>query len=88
LINFSCDIIGDKILGMNKSSITDYAHYLCDYRLENIGENPIYDVKVNPYKHLEKQAGVSDETSNRSNNFEVTSITYKSPEILNGWDEI
>jgi hypothetical protein len=28
------------------------------------------------------------ETSNRSNNFEVTSITYKSPEILNEWDEI
>ena len=36
----------------------------------------------------EKQAGVQDETSNRSNNFEVTSITYKSPEVLTGWDDI
>lgn len=87
-IDFSCEVIGDKILGMNKKSITDYAHYLCDYRLENIGEKAIFGVKVNPYKHLEKQAGVSDETSNRSNNFEVTSITYKSPEILNGWEEL
>jgi hypothetical protein len=26
--------------------------------------------------------------SNRSNNFEVTSITYKSPEILSGWSEL
>lgn len=87
-IRFSVDVIGDKILGMNTRTITDYAQYLCDYRLENIGEQPIYDIKVNPYKHLEKQAGVSDETSNRSNNFEVTSITYKSPEILSGWEEL
>ena len=87
-IKFSCDIIGDKILGMNTTSITEYAHYLCDYRLENIDEEPIYGVTKNPYKHLEKQAGVQDETSNRSNNFEVTSITYKSPEVLTGWDDI
>lgn len=85
---FSCDIIGDKILGMNKESITSYAQYLCDYRLKNIGEEPIYGAKSNPYKHLEKQAGVEDETSNRSNNFEVTSISYKSPEVLSGWDDI
>lgn len=87
-INFSSDIIGDKILGMNVRSIIQHSHYLCDYRLKNIDEDPIYGVDVNPYKHLEKQAGVSDETSNRSNNFEVTSITYKSPEILNGWEEL
>lgn len=87
-IDFSCDVIGDKILGMSKSSITQYAHFLCDYRLANIDEEPMFNEKNNPYKHLEKQAGVSDETSNRSNNFEVTSITYKSPEILNEWDEI
>lgn len=87
-IKFSSHVIGDKILGMNTRSITEYAQYLCDYRLENIDESPIYGAKTNPYKHLEKQAGVSDETSNRSNNFEVTSITYKSPEILNGWEEL
>ena len=87
-IEFSSDVIGDKILGMNTRSITQHTHYLCDYRLKNIDEEPIYGVDVNPYKHLEKQAGVSDETSNRSNNFEVTSITYKSPEILNGWEEL
>lgn len=87
-IEFSSDVIGDKILGMNTRSITQHTHYLCDYRLKNIDEEPIYGVDINPYKHLEKQAGVSDETSNRSNNFEVTSITYKSPEILNGWEEL
>ena len=87
-IKFSSDVIGDKILGMTITSITDYAHFLCDYRLKNIDEEPIYGVNTNPYKHLEKQAGVSDETSNRSNNFEVTSITYKSPEILSGWSEL
>ena len=81
-IKFSSDVIGDKILGMTITSITDYAHFLCDYRLKNIDEEPIYGVNTNPYKHLEKQAGVSDETSNRSNNFEVTSISYKSPEVL------
>lgn len=87
-IKFSTEFIGDKILGMSVRSITDYAHYLANKRLEKIGYKKIFPEVKNPYSHLEKQAGVDDETSNRTNNFEETSITYKSPEILNDWDSI
>ena len=38
---------------------------------------------------VDAQRNIDDrETSNRSNNFEVTSINYKSPEIVQGWDDI
>ena len=87
-IKFSSETIGDKILGMSTKSITDYAHFLGNRRLEKIGFNKIFEDVKNPYIHLEKQAGVEDETSNRTNNFEETSITYKSPEILAGWEDI
>ena len=86
---FNYDILGDKILGIRKTSITDYTHYMANKRLKDIGLDEIFPkVKVNPYKHLEKIAAVDDESSNRSNQFEVTSITYKSPEIIDGWDEL
>ena len=88
-IKFSLDTLGDKVLGMRSSSIIDYTHYLANKRLKNIGLDEIFPkVKSNPYKHLEKIAAVDDESSNRSNQFEVTSITYKSPEILDGWDDL
>jgi len=88
-IKFSFDTLGNKILGIRKESITDYTHYLANKRLKKIGLDEIFpQVKTNPYKHLEKIAAVDDESSNRSNQFEVTSITYKSPEIIDGWDDI
>jgi len=87
-IEFSQDIIGDKILGMNKQSIEDYAHYLGNMRLKHIGLEEIFPKKKNPYNHLELIAGIDDEASNRSNNFEVTSINYKNMSVIDGWDDI
>jgi len=88
-IKFSIEIIGDKILGMSEKSIIDYTHHLANKRLKDIGFEQIFPkVKSNPYVHLEKQAGSDDETSNRTNNFEGTSIAYKTPDILSGWEEI
>lgn len=88
-IKFSTDIIGDKILGMTSESIIDYTNYLGNKRLRDIGLKHIFEKgKKNPYAHLDMIAGVEDETSVRSNNFEVNSITYKQPTILSGWDEI
>ena len=85
-IKFSQETIGDKVLGQSNKSIEEYTYYLGNLRLKNIGFESLFPKVKNPYKHLEKIAGVDDETSNRSNNFEVTSITYKSPDILTGWD--
>jgi len=88
-IKFSTNTLGDKILGFREETIIDYTHYLANKRLKDIGLNEIFPkVKTNPYLHLEKIASVEDETSNRANQFETTSITYKSPEVLDGWDEI
>lgn len=88
-IKFSCDTIGDKILGMTSESITEYSYYLANMRLKDIGiKSPYPKGKKNPYSHLDMIAGVEDETSSRSNNFEVTSITYKQPSVLDGWGEI
>jgi ribonucleoside-diphosphate reductase beta chain len=87
-IKFSNDVLGNKILGITKQSIEDYAFFLANQRLTEIGLEPIFEERKNPYLHLEKIAAIEDETSNRSNQFEVTSITYKSPEILDGWDNI
>lgn len=87
-IKFSTEFIGDKILGMSTKSITDYAYNLANRRLQKIGYNKIFPDVKNPYVHLDKQAGVDDETSNRTNNFEETSITYKSPDVLSGWEEL
>jgi len=87
-IKFSQDVIGDKILGMSSQAIEDYAYWLGNKRLKEIKLKPIFPERKNPYSHLEKIASVEDESSNRTNNFESTSITYKSPEILDGWDQI
>ena len=87
-IKFSHEIIGDKILGMSKTSIQTYTYYLGNKRLKDIGLDEIFPKSKNPYKHLDKIAGSDDETSNRTNNFEGTSISYKSPDSIDGWDEI
>jgi len=87
-IKFSVENIGDKILGMSSESITDYAYHLANKRLKDIGFEQIFPKNKNPYKHLEKLAGSDDETSNRTNNFEGTSIAYKTPDALDGWDDI
>lgn len=87
-IEFSQEIIGDKILGMNNESIEQYTYHLGNLRLKNIGLEEKYPKSKNPYAHLELIAGVDDETSNRSNNFEVTSINYKTKDVVDGWDDI
>ena len=86
--DFSYEVIGDSILGMSKQSISDYSEYLANRRLKRIGYEHIFEDKQNPCKHLDKISGVEDETSNRTNNFEATSISYKSPEILDNWDDL
>jgi len=85
---FSFHAIGDKILGMTKKTIEDYTNFIANKRLKDIGLKEIFPKGNNPYKHLEKIAAIEDESSNRNNQFETTSITYKDSSILDGWDEL
>jgi ribonucleoside-diphosphate reductase beta chain len=87
-IRFSSDIIGNKILGMTDQSITDYTYHLANRRLKDIDMDQIFEKRKNPYLHLEMIAGVEDETSNRANNFEVTSIQYKNKSAIDGWSDL
>lgn len=87
-IEFSHEILGNKILGITEQSTTDYVHYLANLRLREIKLEKIFPKVKNPYTHLDKIAGIEDETSNRGNNFEVTSISYKNKSAIDGWDEI
>ena len=88
-IQFSTDSIGDKVLGMSVDSIINYSQYLANLRLKKIGLDPLFTSNcTNPYKHLETLSATEDETTNRTNNFEGTSITYKSPEVIDGWGDI
>ena len=87
-IKFSQSIIGDDILGMSCQSIEDYTYYRANGILKDIKMDAIFPKTKNPYKHLAKIGGVEDETSNRDNNFEKTSISYKNPAVLDGWNEL
>jgi ribonucleoside-diphosphate reductase beta chain len=87
-IKFSQAVIGSKILGMTDQSIEDYAFYLANKRLKDIKLDPIFPKRKNPYTHLELIAGVEDETSNRNNNFETSSISYKNASAIDGWDDL
>lgn len=87
-IDFSTEVIGNKILGMTIDSITNYSHHLGNKRLKDIGLDQIFPKSKNPYKHLEVAAGVEDETTNRANNFEITSTQYKNASVLDGWDDL
>jgi len=86
-LEFAKDIIGNKILGMTEKTIEDHTYYLANKRLKDIDEEQFFPKTKNPYKHLDLIASIDDEDTNRANQFEVTSTTYKSPEILVGWDK-
>jgi len=87
-LKFGFHAIGDNIMGMGKQSIEDYTYYLANLRLRNIGLDPIFPDRKNPYKHLDKYAAIDDDTSNVTNNFEKKSIAYKQPEMFKGWKEL
>ena len=87
-IRFSVQTIGNKVLGITEQSIIDHTHFLANKRLKEAGYDEIFPKCKNPYIHLEMIAGVDDETSNRNNNFETTSISYKHESAINGWDDL
>jgi ribonucleoside-diphosphate reductase beta chain len=88
-IDFSRSIMDNRILGITDQSIEDYSYYLGNRRLKDIKEKALFPkIEKNPYQHLEMIAGVESESSNRSNNFEVTSINYKNISALKGFNDI
>ena len=87
-ILFSEFLYDDGIAGMNQAKNKQYLQSLINKRLKQIHASPLFDNVKNPYKHLEKEAGIDDETSLRANEFETTAIQYQTPEVFTDWDNV
>ena len=80
-------IIGDKILGMNKDSITAYIHYLANKRLNMIGFEARYPESRNPFKKLEELADIEGDGLLKENMFEAARTSYQQMNTLGGLDD-
>lgn len=86
-IKWSNHILGDHILGVSKNSIDTYTKFRANNLLKNIGMTELYpEVKINPYKHLEKMADIGSEANAKANFFDSTITTYVQAETLSDWD--
>jgi ribonucleoside-diphosphate reductase beta chain len=78
-----------NILGITDESIEQYTKFLANKRLSQIGLNSLYENVTNPYRHLEKIAGIEDDNDAlKSNFFESTVTAYNMASAIEGWDEI
>lgn len=85
-IEWTLHITDDDFLGISEKSVTQHTKYLGDLQLKRIGLNPIYNVNTSPYKHLERIADVSSESSTKANFFETQVTSYNMSSVLNDWD--
>jgi ribonucleoside-diphosphate reductase beta chain len=87
-IRWTNHIIGEGILGINKTSIEKYTKYLGNKRLKELGMNPIYEgFTSNPYAHLEKISDAAGEGSVKTNFFESNVSSYNQSSVVKGWND-
>lgn len=75
-IAWSDYILNNQILGMTKDTTKAYTEYLANYRLVNIGLDPIFGNVENPYRHLDRLADEGGEGQIRGNFFEANVTAY------------
>jgi ribonucleoside-diphosphate reductase beta chain len=78
-------ILGNKILGINALTTSEYTKWLANKRLATIQIAPLYpDAITNPYKHLDR---LQDTNADKGNFFETTVVNYTQSSSLKGsWD--
>lgn len=87
-IKWTNHIIGEGVLGINKTSTEKYTKYLANKRLKELNIEPIYkDFTENPYLHLEKIADVEGEGSAKTNFFESNVSAYNQSSVVKGWND-
>jgi ribonucleoside-diphosphate reductase beta chain len=87
-ISWTNHIVGDGVLGINKTSTEQYTKYIANKRLKEIKLEPMYEgFDTNPYKHLETIADTSGEGSSKSNFFEANVSSYNQSTAIEGWDD-
>lgn len=88
-IAWSNHIIGDSVLGINKTTTEQYTKFIANKRLKEIGLEPLYEgFDENPYKQLEKIADTNGEGSVKGNFFEANVSSYNQSTAIEGWDDI
>lgn len=85
-IKWSEHIIGENILGMPLSAVSEYIKYLANTRLKAVGVEPIYDNPKNRFKHLERIADTSKDAHVKQNFFDGTVTSYQMSSTLEEWD--
>lgn len=85
-IIWSEHIIGDQILGMSPTAITDYIYYLANTRLRAVGCEELFPKTINPFKHLEKIADTSKEANLKANFFDAGVTSYQMATAVEGWE--
>ena len=71
-------IVGNRILGFNDESITQFVQYVAHKNiLKPFGIETEFAKSKNPYKHLDLVAGVEDSGTNRANFFESSGNAYQ-----------
>ena len=84
-ISWTNHIIWGKIVGMNEKNVENYTKHLADIRLKMLGLSPIYNIKDNPYKHLDI---IQDQNSEKGNFFESTVTNYVQSSWMKGsWED-
>lgn len=79
-------IYGNEILGINHQSIEDYCFHICNKRLAELGIDPVFDDRDNPYMHLAELQTVSGKNK-KENHFETTVTSYDRSETMSGFDD-
>ncbi|NRA73515.1 MAG: ribonucleotide-diphosphate reductase subunit beta [Rickettsiales bacterium] len=80
-------IIGDGVLGINKTSTEKYTKYLANKRLKELNIEPIYkEFTENPYLHLVNISDERGEGSVKTNFFESNVSAYNQSSVVKGWD--
>lgn len=87
-IKFSCETIGNRVIGTSDKTINDYTKYLANVNINEIGFKMLYDPEItNPYKHLEV---LKADTAGgvKGNFFESTVTDYNMASMIDGWELI
>ncbi|MGL6064044.1 MAG: ribonucleotide-diphosphate reductase subunit beta [Fusobacteriaceae bacterium] len=88
-ITWTNHILGDKVLGVTKTSTEKYTKWLANERLKSIGLKELYpNFSKNPYRHLEKFADTEGNGEVKANFFEGSVTSYNMSSTVEGWEDL
>ena len=87
-IQWTYHIVDEAVLGVTQDSTEKYTKWLANQRLKAIGFDHLYKgYAINPYKHLEKFADLSNDAGTKANFFESGVTAYNMHTAVSGWND-